>query len=128
MWRGIDIGRERGRVNPGTVYLLSFTLLLSGCTVGFRAQGSRGGVIVRPPVPTVMVSAGPPPPPPPQLMGMAPGPGFVWVDGHWGRRSGNWAWVDSGWRRPPRRGARWTSGRWSPQPSGVYAWRDGRWR
>ncbi len=33
-----------------------------------------------------------PPPPRYGVVGVAPGPGYVWVDGFWDWRGGNWAW------------------------------------
>ncbi len=53
----------------------------------------------------------PPPPPPPyayRARGMAPGPGYVWVDGYWVSRGHRWHWVSGHWAPPPhaRRGRR----------------------
>lgn len=69
--------------------------------------------------------------PPPALRfeerGVAPGAGFVWIDGYWGYRGGAYAWVPGRWERPPRPRARWAPGRWEPR-HGRYYYRDGRWR
>jgi hypothetical protein len=46
----------------------------------------------------------PPPPPPPYAYrerGMAPGPGYVWVDGYWALRGNRWHWMSGHWVRPP---------------------------
>jgi hypothetical protein len=44
--------------------------------------------------------------PPPALRfeqrGVAPGPGYVWIDGYWGYSGGRYAWVAGRWDRPPR--------------------------
>ncbi|MDP2997496.1 MAG: hypothetical protein Q8N47_08410 [Bryobacterales bacterium] len=53
----------------------------------------------------------PPPPPPPYAYrerGMAPGPGYVWVDGYWAFRGNHWHWMSGHWVRQPysRRGRR----------------------
>jgi hypothetical protein len=47
-------------------------------------------------------SSAPPPPVRVEARGVAPGAGFVWVDGYWGYRGGNYAWVPGNWVRPPR--------------------------
>ena len=69
----------------------------------------------------------PPPAPRYGIVGVAPGPGFVWVDGFWDWRGGNWFWVGGGWRRPPRRGAVWVPARWVPAGR-HYRFVRGYWR
>ena len=53
----------------------------------------------------------PPPPPPPYAYrerGVAPGPGYVWVDGYWVFRGNHWHWVSGHWVRTPHsRHGRW---------------------
>ena len=69
----------------------------------------------------------PPPPIRVESRGVAPGVGFVWIDGYWGYRSGAYVWVPGRWDRPPRPRARWVPGRWEAR-RGRYYYRDGRWR
>ena len=70
----------------------------------------------------------PPPPPRREVIGVAPGPGFLWIDGYYGWRSGGgYYWVPGRWERPPRPHAHWAPGRWEKTHHG-YAWHDGRWR
>ncbi len=69
----------------------------------------------------------PPPPPRYGVVGYAPGPGFVWVDGFWDWRGGRWAWVGGSWRRPPRAGAVWVPNRWVPAGH-RYRLERGYWR
>ena len=71
--------------------------ILTGCAAG------NGYVAVR---------YGPPPPPRYGVMGFAPGPGYVWTDGHWDWRGGSWFWVGGRWQRPPRPHAVWVPGMW----------------
>jgi hypothetical protein len=69
-------------------------------------------------------------PPPPgrfEARGVAPGPGFVWIDGYWGYNGGRYGWVPGRWDRPPRGRARWEAGRWETR-RGRYYYREGRWR
>ena len=68
-----------------------------------------------------------PPPPRVEVFGVAPGPGFVWIDGYWGWGGSRYAWVPGRWERPPRRHARWEPGRWENR-SGRYSYRRGHWR
>ncbi|MGC4037675.1 MAG: YXWGXW repeat-containing protein [Chitinophagaceae bacterium] len=55
---------------------------------------------------------------------IAPGPGYVWIDGDWYYRGGRYAWHEGYWAQPGTR--HWTSGQWVPHRKG-YTWRRGRW-
>jgi len=68
-----------------------------------------------------------PPPPRYGVVGVAPGPGYVWADGYWDWRGGNWAWVGGHWMHPPRSGAVWVAPRWHQE---GHRWRRerGYWR
>ena len=68
-----------------------------------------------------------PPPPRYGVIGRAPGPGYVWTDGYWDLRGGNWAWRDGRWLRPPRRGAVWVAPAWR-QEGRNWRFHRGRWR
>ena len=70
---------------------------------------------------------GPPPPPRYGIVGVTPGPGFVWCDGFWDWRGGRWFWVSGGWRRPPHRRAVWVPGYWHEEHS-RYRFHRGYWR
>jgi len=71
------------------------------------------------------------PAPPPAIRiearGVAPGPGYVWIDGYWGYRGRSYGWVSGRWERPPRARAVWEPGRWE-QRNNRWAYRAGRWR
>ena len=90
---------------------MTLGILLSGCAV-------QGGYVAR---------YGPPPPPRYGVMGIAPGPGYVWADGYWDRRSNDWFWVSGRWMRPPHAHAVWVPGSWSRHGQG-YRFRSGYWR
>ena len=81
--------------------------LLTGCAAGYG--GYSGGYVAR---------YGPPPPPRYGIVGVAPGPGYLWADGFWDLRGGRWFWVNGSWRRPPHR-------RWNPMTK--QPWDSGRW-
>lgn len=68
-----------------------------------------------------------PPAPRYGVVGVAPGPGFIWTDGFWDLRGRNWVWVQGRWVRPPRHGAYWVHPEWRREGS---SWRfhRGYWR
>ena len=70
--------------------------------------------------------ASPPPPPAVGVVGYAPGPGYVWVDGFWDWR-GRYVWVPGYWGRRPHPHAIWVPGR-AHYEHGRYSYRRGHWR
>ena len=90
--------------------VLAGTLFITGCAgyVGYYAPG-------------------PPPPVRVEAFGVAPGPGYAWVNGYWGYRGGGYAWVGGRWAVPPPGRRAYVAGRWEPY-GGRYRWREGRWR
>ncbi len=81
----------------------------------------------------------PPPPPgavfvrvaPPrarvEVIGVAPGPGYVWIAGYHAWRGGAYVWVPGRWERPPEpRYHRWVPGHWREHRNGWY-WVEGHW-
>ena len=97
------------------VLLLSFVLLLMGV---FSACAGNTYVAVR---------TAPPPPRAIGVVGFAPSPGHVWVDGFWDWRGGSWRWAPGYWVRPPRPHAVWVAPRWEPYGRG-YRFHRGYWR
>ena len=68
-----------------------------------------------------------PPPPRYGVVGVAPGPGYIWTDGFWDWRGGNYVWVTGRWMRPPHARAVWVPGGWA-QEHGAYRFHRGYWR
>src|ERR1700758_5025984 len=94
------------------VYILLFTvLLMAGC-----AHASE-----------VVIRVAPPPPVTVGYVGVAPGPGFVWVEGCHEYRGGRYVWVPGGWVRPPRPRAVWIPARYR-RVRGGWVYVRGRWR
>jgi outer membrane lipoprotein SlyB len=75
---------------------------------------------------TAYIAQAPPPAPVNTVTMVAPGPGYVWVDGEWVWNDG-WFWVAGHWGYPPHPHAIWMPGRsWHDR----YGWHytRGRWR
>ena len=91
--------------------VLTFGAFLSACAV-------QGAYVVRygPPAPRYAV------------VGVAPGPGFVWTDGFWDWRGGSYVWVSGRWTRPPRPRAVWVPGNWVERPHRGWEFHRGHWR
>lgn len=78
---------------------------------------------------TIVVRNPPPMPRPVRVgvVGYAPGPNYVWVDGYHDWRGNRYVWVPGAWVRPPRAKAVWAPGRFTPR-GGNHVWISGHWR
>jgi hypothetical protein len=76
--------------------------------------------------PTVMVAPQAPPPLQAEAFVPAPGPDYVWIDGHWDWIDGHYAWQRGRWaaRRP---GYHWVPPRWEPAADGRWHQKTGHW-
>ena len=90
--------------------------VLAGCVVAPAQPGYYGGD-------TVLVA---PPPPRGEIIGVAPAPGYVWLNGYWGWSGGRHQWVGGRWE-PGRPGHYWAPHAWVREGGG---WRmnGGQWR
>jgi hypothetical protein len=83
-------------------------LALSGCVVAVRPAPAP--VVYEQPVPgapeEVTVTQDPPAPLY-ETVGIAPGPGFIWVGGFYEWNGGGWIWRRGHYAHPPRPGAVW---------------------
>ena len=68
-----------------------------------------------------------PPAPRYVVVGVAPGPGYLWTDGFWDLRGGRWVWAEGRWMRPPRRGAMWVHSEWRHEGN-RWRFHRGYWR
>jgi hypothetical protein len=68
-----------------------------------------------------------PPPPRYGIVGVAPGPGYIWTEGFWDLRGGNWVWAGGHWMRPPRPHAVWVAPAWRHEGNRWRFYR-GRWQ
>ncbi|HEY3756947.1 MAG TPA: YXWGXW repeat-containing protein [Opitutaceae bacterium] len=94
-------------------HLLSFALL-AGLPMAASAQIGFGV--------NVRITAAPPPMRA-EIIPAAPGPGYVWVRGHWAWRHG-WVWMPGSYQYRP--GYNWVPGHWDSR-GGEYVWVEGHW-
>jgi len=74
----------------------------------------------------VVIVSSAPPVPRHESVPKRPGPGYVWIGGHW-TYEGLWVWRHGYWARPPRGKSAWVPGRWEPRSKG-WVWIEGYWR
>src|SRR5690242_11125676 len=81
-------------------FLLIAAFAAAGSLYG---QVSIGFHIGSPPAPRIV-----------RVRPVAPGPGYIWVDGYWytDRDNGRYVWHQGYWTRPPYEGAHWVSPRY----------------
>jgi hypothetical protein len=94
--------------------LASVLALASGCVVAVRPAPAP--VVYEQPVPPgapgeVIVSEDPPAPLY-EAVGVAPGPGFLWIGGYYHWNAGRWVWYRGHYARPPHPGAAWVRPRY----------------
>jgi hypothetical protein len=101
-------------------------LLVAGCET--RVYGPGGGVAVATePAGAEVEVAGPPPAPMDDVVvGVAPGPDYIWVGGDWGWVGNRWAWHGGHWDRPPHAGAHWDRGHYEYR-NGRHVYHRGGW-
>jgi len=98
--------------HPLIVAVLMGGLFLGGCVAG-------PGYAYYAPVPPPAVRV--------EAYGVAPGPGYVWINGNWGYRGSGHVWIPGRWERPPHNHSAWVEGRWEHQGN-RWAYRQGHWR
>ncbi len=78
---------------------LAATSLLSACIVvpvGGRHRGHGGYYADGGGEAAVVVAA---PPPQVEVIGVAPGPGYIWISGFWNPMGGRHVWIGGHWQR-----------------------------
>ncbi|HWY31150.1 MAG TPA: YXWGXW repeat-containing protein [Candidatus Acidoferrum sp.] len=69
-----------------------------------------GNVAAAPAEQTVVIQQAPPPVPT-EVVAVAPGPDYVWINGEWDWNGFAWVWVGGHWGYPPHAHAVWVEGR-----------------
>ena len=67
-----------------------------------------------------------PPAPKTEVRPAKPGPGHVWVNGHWNWNGHRYVWVSGHWSKN-RGGKQWVAGHWTKTPRG-HVWASGHWK
>lgn len=57
---------------------------------------------------------------------VAPGPGYVWIAGHWTNSAQRWVWLAGRWELPPSPSAAWVAGHWAQGATG-WIWVNDMW-
>ena len=98
--------------------------LVAALVLGTGTLGCHGG----PPPPGRVYVVDAPPPRRVDIAGAIPGPGWLWIPGHykWDRTNG-YLWETGHWDRAPRGYRRWEPGRWRRERGGWF-WTEGHWR
>lgn len=84
-------------------------------------------VVVAPPSPGPVIVTVAPPPIRIEHRPRRPGHGFVWIDGYWLYRGGQYVWVSGRWDRVPHGHRVWVAPRWEHRGNG-YVFIEGTWR
>jgi len=101
----------------------SFLALL--CTGSITALASTHvGISFRIGVPAPIVVREAPPRRVVETVVASPGPGFVWVAGHYTWDNGRWVWVSGAWVNPPQPSTVWVEGHWD---ASSQSWTEGHW-
>jgi hypothetical protein len=90
------------RAAAGAAAVAAVLALTSGCVVAVRPApvayyAEPGEVVVNQD----------PPPPIVETVGVAPGPGYLWIGGYYHWNGGGWVWYRGHYARPPHPGAVW---------------------
>ena len=110
--------REIIYIGFGTILTL---LLSTGCST----QRTYEPVVATAPTGAVVVTQAPPAPRQ-EVVGVMPGPEYVWVRGYWLSRNGHWVWMNGHYERRPRPGVAWVQGHWDNTSRG-WVWTPGHW-
>jgi hypothetical protein len=103
----------------GTVGLLS---VIGFATPSFAASPMLGDISLN-----IQVDAPPPPPRPEVVVGVAPGPDYVWVGGYWDGSPGHYVWVRGRWDHSPHGHGVWMAPHWDKDRDGHYHQVKGEW-
>jgi hypothetical protein len=110
------------RAVSGAAVLGSLLAFGSGCVVAVRpapavVYNEPGEVVVDQDPPAAQA----------EVVGVAPGPGFIWVGGYYHWYGNRWAWNRGHYERPPHSGAVWVRPRYAYRGSSrIYV--RGYWR
>lgn len=97
-------------------------VLSAGTAAGFGSTHVSVGLRIGVPPPVIVHQA--PPRHVTEVVVVSPGPGYVWVAGHYSWANNQWVWIPGAWMTPPEAGAVWVEGRWD---QAAQTWTEGHW-
>jgi hypothetical protein len=95
---------------------------------GFSTPSTSASTILADISINIGIEAPPPAPRQEVIVGVSPGPGFVWIGGYWDGAPGHYAWVGGHWDRPPHEHSQWFAPHWDKDRDGHYHQTKGEWR
>jgi hypothetical protein len=98
------------------------TLLLLACAAAPAAALADVGIGIRIAVPDIVVRSQPPPDMA-ERVPVSPGPGYIWIRGHWAWRNNSWEWTNGHWDPVSQPGQEWIPGGWVER-NGGWVWID----
>jgi hypothetical protein len=112
---------------PGTSLGLAGALGLISIA-GFATPSLSASAILADVSINIGIEAPPPPPRPDIVIGVSPGPDYVWIGGYWDGSPGHYTWVGGRWDHPPHAHGQWMAPHWDRGTDGHYHQTKGEWR
>jgi len=95
---------------------------------GFAAPAASASAVLADLSLSINIDALPPPPQRDVIIGVSPGPDFVWVGGYWDGSPGHYSWVGGRWAKPPHAHGQWMAPHWDKDRDGHFHQTKGEWR
>jgi hypothetical protein len=123
-------------MNSSPIKSILFRAALSALALGTLGIGGcvyqQPGYVAAPPPPPPapvgeVVVTNAPPPDQVEVVGVAPGPNYYWVNGYYVWDGGRYAWRRGYWAPRPWGSAYWVAGHWEHRPRGWF-YVGGYWR
>lgn len=105
-------------------FKLLSVLALVGASAGTAFPSTHVSVGLRIGIPPPVIVREAPPRRVSEAVVVSPGPGYIWVAGHYSWNAGQWLWVPGAWVSAPQPGAVWVEGRWDES---TKMWTEGHW-
>jgi len=93
-------------------------------TAGLAHAGPHVGIGISIGVPAPIIVREAPPRRVVEHVYTSPGPGYIWVPGHYTWAENRWVWIGGAWALPPQPNAYWVDGRWTPD---TRQWIEAHW-
>jgi hypothetical protein len=84
----------------------------AGVEIGLNIGGPEVVIQTQPPAPRL------------EVVTQAPGPGYIWIRGHWAWHRERWEWSSGRWDHVAQPGAAWIPGQWMQRRNG-WVWIEG---